>query len=132
MEYQLFNMCPFAVASIGGGGSFGGVGSESYTWTHYSCLESNCKLWIYKLNEKGEVCAEGCSLQFIGLNKDEINKNFEIKNKIIAEANAKTARIERREFCESCKYGKSRLFGPMNCGITGKLVSLKDWCEKYE
>lgn len=77
-EYQLFNMCPFAMASVGGGGSFNGVGSESYTWTHVPCLKDNCRLWNYKLDEKGEIYAQGCSLQFIGFNKDEIIKNFEI------------------------------------------------------
>ena len=83
--YELFNMCPFAMASVGGGGGFLGVESENYTWTHISCLECNCRLWTYKTDENGEVYAQGCSLQFVGLNKKEIDKNFEIKNKIIEE-----------------------------------------------
>ncbi|MBU1045109.1 MAG: hypothetical protein KJ915_12015 [Candidatus Omnitrophica bacterium] len=113
-EYQLFNMCPFSVASIGGGGSFLGVGSESYTWTHFHCLKSNCRLWVYKVDEKGEIFAEGCSLQFVGLNKNEISKNQEIKNKKIEETedviinkNKKCPRCEKtydnnRKYCFDC------------------------------
>ncbi|MFH2139008.1 MAG: zinc ribbon domain-containing protein [Candidatus Omnitrophota bacterium] len=112
-EYQLFDMCPFTMASIGGGGSFGGVGSESYTWTHSTCLKSNCRLWTYKVDEKGEIFAEGCSLQFIGLNKNEISKNFEIKNKIIAGNDS--------EGTKACPYcGESVKKAAIKCRFCGK------------
>jgi len=132
MEYQLFNMCPFTIASVGGGGSFAGVGSESYTWTHSPCLEGNCRLWTYKLDEKGEVYVQGCSLQFIGLNKEEIIKNLEIKNKIITETNEKAERITRGDFCETCMHIESRFLGDSTCQLTGKVIDKKHWCEKFK
>jgi len=84
-KYELFNMCPFVMVSVGGGGGILGVESESYIWTHIPCLGHNCRLWTYKIDENGKVYAEGCSLQFVGLTKEEIKKNFEIKNKVIEE-----------------------------------------------
>jgi hypothetical protein len=38
-----------------------------------------------KTDKKGEVYAQGCSLQFMGLGREEIEKNFSIKNRQILE-----------------------------------------------
>ena len=46
-------------------------------------MKEHCRLWIYKTSEKGEIYAQGCSLQFLGLSQEEITKNFTIKNKQI-------------------------------------------------
>ena len=49
-------------------------------------MRENCRLWTYKTNEKGEIYAQGCSMQFMGLNEEEIKRNFTIKNtKILQE-----------------------------------------------
>jgi hypothetical protein len=118
-------MCPFAVASIGGGGSVMGVGSEKYTWTHYQCLERNCRLWTFKLDENGSTYTEGCSLQFIGLSKDEIIKNNDMKIGIVE-------RIARGDFCETCAYAKKHFLSDPTCEKLNKTVNKKSWCEHFK
>ena len=44
-SYSLFTMCPFTVASVGGGGTIAGIGAESYTWQHFPCIGAYCALW---------------------------------------------------------------------------------------
>ena len=120
-------MCPFTVSSIGGGASIGGIGAEKYTWTHSPCLERNCRLWIFKFDESGEICAEGCSLQFLGLNQKEIEKNNKIKTEITNQNSYK--------YCNTCKHvsNKSGLFSDKYfCTISETEVSPVFVCEKYE
>ena len=76
--YQPFNMCPFTIASVGGGGGIG-FDIQSYTWTHSPCMETNCKLWTYKVDSEGKIYAEGCHFEFLSLSKEEILRNKEIK-----------------------------------------------------
>jgi hypothetical protein len=44
-DYALQSMCPFTIASIGGGGGVGGFSSEHYTWKHSPCMGVYCHLW---------------------------------------------------------------------------------------
>jgi len=81
--YQPFNMCPFTMAQIGGGGGIG-FDVQSYTWVHSPCMKTNCRLWVYKF-EKEEVWTQGCSLQFLGLSDEGIKKDFALKTKLIKE-----------------------------------------------
>ncbi|MFC1845211.1 hypothetical protein ACFLZ5_10565, partial [Thermodesulfobacteriota bacterium] len=78
--YQVFDMCPFVIAQRDTGLSFPGFGETKNKWQHGSCMKENCRLWTYKIAEKGEVFAQGCSLQFLGLSEEEIRRNFTIKN----------------------------------------------------
>ena len=81
-EYQIFDMCPFTMAKIGGTGGFA-YHQDSFIWTHNPCLREHCRLWTYKIDSNKQVYAEGCSMQFIGLSEEEIRKNFELKTEII-------------------------------------------------
>jgi hypothetical protein len=82
MDYQLFNMCPFTVASIGGEVTVMGSGQGQYTWTHSPCIKETCRLWTYKVDEKGEIYAEGCSFQLVGLNRMKLIKISKLKIKL--------------------------------------------------
>ncbi len=42
-EYIPFNMCPFTIAQVGGGGGIG-FDVQSSVWTHSQCMERNCKM----------------------------------------------------------------------------------------
>lgn len=131
MTYQAFNMCPFTIASIGGGASIGGIGSEKYVWTHSPCLGMNCRLWVFKYDDAGEVMAEGCSLQFIGLNNDDIQRNNITKEKI-AKENATDYRSDT--YCNTCKFAvnKSGLFSDkFICSISNNEVSPTHYCDKH-
>jgi len=83
--YKLFSTCPFTVSQIGGGGGFGGIDIQSYVWTHRECLMEHCRLWTYRLDAEQKVIAEGCSLQFIGLSDEQVQKNDGIKKGIKAD-----------------------------------------------
>jgi flagellar biosynthesis GTPase FlhF len=78
--YQLFDMCPFVIAQYGKGLSFAGFGETKNKSQHGCCMKEYCRLWTYRTAENGEIYAQGCSLQFLGLNEEEIKKNFSIKN----------------------------------------------------
>jgi hypothetical protein len=78
--YQLFDMCPFVIAQSGKGLSFAGFGETKNKSQHGCCMKEYCRLWTYRTAENGEIFAQGCSLQFLGLNEEEIKKNFSIKN----------------------------------------------------
>ena len=84
-ECQLFDMCPFAIAQTGKGSAIAGIGVKKNKWQHLRCIRKYCRLWTLKIDGNGEVYARGCSMQFQGLTKEEIVKNFEIKNKQIIE-----------------------------------------------
>jgi len=43
-------------------------------------MKEHCRLWTYRTAVKGEIYAQGCSLQFLGLSEEEIKKNFSLKN----------------------------------------------------
>ena len=75
-------MCPFTQVKIGGGGGIG-FDVESYVWTHGRCIGTFCRLYTYKFDSDGEIYAEGCNFQFLGLSREEIQQNFALKNKII-------------------------------------------------
>ncbi len=81
-DYVPFDMCPFTQVKVGGGGSIGGFGGESYVWTHGQCIGQFCRLYTFKFDENGQVYAQGCNLQFLGLTPDEIRLNFELKNQM--------------------------------------------------
>ena len=81
--YTPFEMCPFTQVSVGGGATIGGIGGERYVWTHGRCIGQYCRLYTYKFDENGEVYAEGCNLQFLGLSADEIRLNQEFKRNAI-------------------------------------------------
>jgi DNA repair exonuclease SbcCD ATPase subunit len=83
--YQLFDMCPFNMAQTGKGLSIVGFGESKNKWQHARCMQKYCRLWTWKTDENGEVYGQGCSLQFLGLNKEEIKKNFLLKNRQILE-----------------------------------------------
>jgi hypothetical protein len=63
--------------------------------------------------------------------QDEINKNFEIKNKIIADANENRERIARGDFCKTCIRLKSPFLGNTTCGLTDEVVGEQNWCKKF-
>ena len=84
-SYHLFDMCPFGMAQTGKGLSIVGFGDAKNKWQHARCMQQYCRLWTWKNDEKGEVYAQGCSLQFLGLSKEEIKRNFTIKNTQILE-----------------------------------------------
>ena len=83
--YLLFDMCPFGMATSGKGISIVGFGDTKNKGVHTRCIQKFCRLWTWKIAENGEVYAQGCSLQFLGLSKEEITRNFSIKNKQILE-----------------------------------------------
>ncbi len=120
MGYIRYGMCPFAVASIGGGMSIDGVGSEKYTWTHYLCLAENCKIWTYKINQQGEVYAEGCSMQFAGLTQDEIIRNSKIKSGLL------------QQKCVDCEFYFVSGFGNAYCKQTDNNTSSELWCKEFK
>ena len=84
-EYQLFDMCPFAIAQAGKGLAIAGLGDKKSKWQHLRCVQKYCRLWTLKIDSNGEVYAQGCAMQFQGLSKEEIARNFEIKNTRILE-----------------------------------------------
>lgn len=86
-DYAAFVMCPFTQVKVGGGGSIGGFGGESYVWTHGQCIGHYCRLYTFKFDKNDAVYAEGCNLQFLGLSPDEIRLNFQMKNQIIEKMN---------------------------------------------
>jgi hypothetical protein len=83
--YHLFDMCPFNLAQTGKGLSIAGFGETKNKWQHARCIQKYCRLWTWKTDEQGAVYGQGCSLQFLGLSKEEIKKNFSIKNMQILE-----------------------------------------------
>jgi actin-related protein len=83
--YQLFDMCPFNMAQTGKGLSIVGFGETKNKWQHARCMQKYCRLWTWKTDDTGAVYGQGCSLQFLGLNKGEIEKNFLLKNRQILE-----------------------------------------------
>ena len=85
--YQLFDMCPFGMAQTGKGLSIVGFGETKNKWQHARCMQKYCRLWTWKTDKKGVIYAQGCSLQFLGLSKEEIEKNFSIKNTELLEDN---------------------------------------------
>jgi hypothetical protein len=84
-EYQLFDMCPFAISQAGKGLAIAGLGDKKSKWQHLRCVQKYCRLWTLKIDSNGEVYAQGCAMQFQGLSKEEIARNFEIKNTRILE-----------------------------------------------
>ena len=76
-------MCPFTQVKVGGGMTIRGAGGESYTWTHGQCIGRFCKLYTFKTDDRGEVYAEGCNVEFQGLSEQEIRRNMEIKRDLI-------------------------------------------------
>ena len=83
--HQLFDMCPFGMAQSGKGRSIVGFGETKNKLQHARCMQKYCRLWTLKIDAKGTVYAQGCSMQFLGLSKDEITRNFSIKNMQILE-----------------------------------------------
>lgn len=83
--YQLFDMCPFNMAQTGKGLSIVGFGETKNKWQHARCIQKYCRLWTWKTDDTGAVYGQGCSLQFLGLNKGEIERNFLLKNRQILE-----------------------------------------------
>jgi hypothetical protein len=83
--YQLFDMCPFGMAQTGKGLSIVGFSETKNKLQHARCMKKYCRLWTLKADDKGAVYAQGCSLQFLGLSKEEITRNFSIKNMQILE-----------------------------------------------
>jgi hypothetical protein len=83
--YQLFDMCPFNMAQTGRGLSIAGFGESKNKWQHARCMQKYCRLWTWKIDENGVAYGQGCSLQFLGLSKEEIEKNFSRKNLQILE-----------------------------------------------
>ena len=98
MNYKPFGMCPFSVASVGGGSHIMGVGSESYAWTHYRCLAENCKLWTNKKTSDGTIY-QGCIFEFMGLSDDEISLNFDLKEAILSQDKRQ---LEKSMICPKC------------------------------
>lgn len=82
-DYQLFNMCPFTMAQVGGGGGVG-FDVQAYVWTHGPCMKQYCKLWRYKKAEDGKMY-EGCVFEYMGLNIETIKENKEMQTKLIDE-----------------------------------------------
>lgn len=88
-DYALFDMCPFTQVQIGGGGGIG-FDIQQYVWTHGQCIRYYCKLYVAKFDEQtGQVYAEGCSLQFLGLTQLEILQNMALRERMI-ETQSKT------------------------------------------
>jgi actin-related protein len=83
--YQLFDMCPFNMAQTGKSLSIVGFGETKNKWQHARCMQKYCRLWTWKTDDSGAVYGQGCSLQFLGLKKGEIEKNFLLKNRQILE-----------------------------------------------
>jgi hypothetical protein len=83
--YQLFDMCPFNMAQTGKGLSIAGFGESKNKWQHARCMQKYCRLWTLKTDQNGAVYGQGCSLQFLGLSKEEIIKSFQLKNRQILE-----------------------------------------------
>ena len=83
--YQLFDMCPFGTLHPGKGLSLVGFGEAKNKLQHTRCMQKYCRLWTWKTDAEGEIYGQGCSLQFLGLNREEIKNNFFIKNKQILE-----------------------------------------------
>ena len=83
--YQLFDMCPFGMAQTGKGISIAGIGETKNKRLRARCMQKYCRLWTWKMDEMGVVYAQGCSLQFLGLSREEIAKNFSLKNLQILE-----------------------------------------------
>lgn len=81
-KYKLFNMCPFTMAEIGGGGSISGWGGELYTWTHNECIGMYCRLWTFVPRENGEEAFQGCSLELIGKDTSDMEYNEIVKEYI--------------------------------------------------
>ena len=84
-EYRLYDMCPFAVSQPKGL-AIAGIGDKKNRMQHMRCMQKYCRLWTYRVDRRGEVYAEGCVMQFQGLPKDEIIRNFSIKNAQIIES----------------------------------------------
>ena len=81
-------MCPFGIAQAGKGLTIAGIGDKKNKWQHLRCIQQYCRLWTLKTDESGEIYAQGCAMQFQGLTKEEITRNFAIKNtQILEEAN---------------------------------------------
>jgi hypothetical protein len=93
-KYQLFDMCPFVIAKTGMGLPIIGLGETKNKWQHGRCMKEYCRLWTWKIDNKGQSYAQGCSLQFLGLSEGEIAKNFSVKNRQILEEKASPAKDE--------------------------------------
>lgn len=93
-KYQLFDMCPFVIAQTGMGLPIIGLGETKNKWQHGRCMKEYCRLWTWKIDNKGQSYAQGCSLQFLGLSEGEIAKNFSVKNRQILEEKASPAKDE--------------------------------------
>ncbi|MEJ2270336.1 MAG: hypothetical protein P8Y04_11285 [Desulfobulbaceae bacterium] len=93
-KYQLFDMCPFVIAQTGMGLPIIGLGETKNKWQHGRCMKEYCRLWTWKIDNKGQSYAQGCSLQFLGLSEGEITKNFSVKNRQILEEKASPAKDE--------------------------------------
>ena len=78
-------MCPFAITQTVKGLAIAGIGDKNNKWQHLRCIQKYCRLWTLKIDDNGEVFAQGCAMQFQGLSKEEIAKNFAIKNTQILE-----------------------------------------------
>jgi hypothetical protein len=83
--YQLFDICPFGMVQTGKGLSIVGFAEAKNKWQHARCIQKYCRLWTIRTDGKGAVYAQGCSMQFLGLSKEEITRNFSIKNMQILE-----------------------------------------------
>jgi hypothetical protein len=83
--YHLFDMCPFAIAQTGKGLSIAVFGENKNKWQHGRCMQKYCRLWTMKFADNGDILAQGCSLQFLGLSKEEVENNFKYKNTEILE-----------------------------------------------
>jgi hypothetical protein len=93
-KYQLFDMCPFVIAQTGMRLPIIGLGETKNKWQHGRCMKEYCRLWTWKIDNKGQSYAQGCSLQFLGLSEGEIAKNFSVKNRQILEEKASPAKDE--------------------------------------
>ena len=78
-------MCPFAIKQTGKGLKIAGIGDKKNKWQHMRCIQKYCRLWTLKIDDNGEVYAQGCGMQFQGLSKEEIARNFAVKNTQILE-----------------------------------------------
>ena len=93
-KYQLFDMCPFVIAQTGMRLPIIGLGETKNKWQHGRCMKEYCRLWTWKIDDKGQSYAQGCSLQFLGLSERDIAKNFSVKNRQILEEKASPAKDE--------------------------------------